>query len=250
MSELHSTAQLPQEQVPINHVGRLIGALVSPKQTFEEIARRPSWVAPIVLLTILGLIVSFALNQRMDWGSYIRQQAEKSPRFAQLSEDQKQNALATQVKLAPFFSYLIGALATAISVLILALVYWGAFSLLAGANPGFGKSFGIVSHAFVPTVIATGLAIVTIFLKRPGDVDPEHLLASNLGALLGSDAPRWQMSLATSLDIFWIWVLILLAVGFSATNPKKVSAGKAAGIVFGLWIVWLAAKVGWAFIWS
>ncbi len=59
----------PEAQPPINHAGRLIGALVSPKQTLEDVARRPSWVAPIVLMAILGLVVSYALNQRMDWGS-------------------------------------------------------------------------------------------------------------------------------------------------------------------------------------
>ena len=99
-------------------------------------------------------------------------------------------------------------------------------------------------------MIATVLAVVTIFLKRSGDVDPEHLVASNAGALLSTDAPRWQMSLASSLDIFWIWVMLLLAMGFSVTNPKKVSFGKAIGIVFGLWIVWVIMKVGWAAIWS
>lgn len=240
----------PEAQPPMNHAGRLIGALVSPKQAFEDVARRPSWVAPIVLMAILGLVVSYALNQRMDWGSYIRQQAEKSPRFAQLSEEQKQQALETQVKYAPVFSYVIGGLGSVLSALFLAMVYWGAFSLLAGTNPGFGKSFGITSHALLPSVIATVLAVVTIFLKRSGDVDPEHLVASNAGALLSTDAPRWQMSLASSLDIFWIWVMLLLAMGFSATNPKKVSFGKAIGIVFGLWIVWVIMKVGWAAIWS
>lgn len=47
-------------------------------------------------------------------------------------------------------------------------------------------------------------------------------------------------------DIFWIWALVLLAVGFAAANPKKISTGKGVGTVFAIWAVWLLAKVGWA----
>ncbi len=240
-----ATIPTPEAQAPINHFGRMMGALFSPKATFEDIARRPSWIAPIVLLTILGLCLSYMMNQRVDWNSFIRQQAEKSPRFAQLSEEQKQQALGPQTKYAPMIAYAFGLLGPGVFAVILALIYWGAFNLLTGAGLRFGGSFGIAAHAFVPSALASVLAIVTMYLKRPGEVDPERLLASNVAVLLPGDAPQWQVSLGQSLDIFWIWVLLLLATGFAAANPKKVSLGKAVGIVFGLWAVWLLLKVGW-----
>jgi len=236
----------PEAQRPINHFGRMFGVLFSPRATFGEIAQRPSWLAPILLLSILGLCVSYVMNQRVDWGSYIRQQAEKSPRFARLSEDQKQRALETQVKLAPYFAYFFGVLGTALFALILTLVYWGAFNLFAGAGLRFGTSFGIVSHAWLPLGISSLLIIVTLLMKQPGDVDPNHMLASSLGTFLGGDAPKWLEALANSFELFWIWVLILVAIGFSVANPRKVSTGKAMGIVFGIWVAWLLVKVCWA----
>jgi hypothetical protein len=238
----------PEAQEPINHFGRIFGALFSPQATFGEIARRPSWIAPLAVLAILGLGVGYFLNQRVDWGSFIRQKAEQNPRFARLTEEQKQNALSVQVKIAPISAYVFGPLGPAIAALFLALVYWGAFNLFAGSGLRFGNSFGIASHALVPSGIGSLLAIVVMAAKKHADVDPEHLLASNVGAMLGSDAPHWLESLASSLDIFWIWILCLLAVGFSAANPKKASLGKALGIVFGLWAIWVLAKVGWAAI--
>ncbi len=63
----------PETQVPINHFGRMVGVLFNPKPTFQDIAGRPSWVAPIVLLALLGLGLSWVMNQRVDWESYIRQ---------------------------------------------------------------------------------------------------------------------------------------------------------------------------------
>jgi hypothetical protein len=241
-----TTSPVPEAEPSIGAVGRLTGALFNPKETFADIARRPSWVAPIVLLSILGMGVGIVLNQRVDWANFFRQQNEKNSRIAQMSEEQKQQVVSSQMKFAPASAYVFGTLGAACVALILALVYWGAFNLLAGAELNFGRSFGITSHALLPTAIGSVLAIITMFLKSPGEVDPEHLLASNVGALLGSDSPKWLASLGSSLDIFWIWVLILLATGFSLANPKKIPMGKAIGTVFGIWALWLVVKIGFA----
>ena len=60
-------AEAPEAPGPINHFGRIIGIFFSPKATFEGIVRRPSWVVPVLLMTVLGIGVAFALNQRVDW---------------------------------------------------------------------------------------------------------------------------------------------------------------------------------------
>jgi Yip1 domain len=240
----------PEAQASLGTFGRLTGVLFNPKPTFADIARRPSWIAPIVLLSLLGIGVGYVMNQRVDWGTFIRQQAEKSSRFAQMTDQQKDQALAPQIKYAPAFTYAVGLLATFIIAVILAGVYLGAFKLSAGSELNFGKSLAIVSHALMPSAIASVLGIITMLLKQPGDVNPQNFLVSNVGALLSNDAPRWEASLGASLDIFWIWTLILLAIGYSATNPKKLSTARAAGFVFGIWVVWVLVKVGWAVAFS
>jgi Yip1-like protein len=241
-------AVAPEPQAPINHLGRIFGALFSPKATFEDIARRPSWVAPIILLSILSTGVAYFLNTRMNWGSYIRQKAEENARFAQLPEEQKDRALAPQVKFAPYFSYCFGVIGPAIFALFFGLVYWASFNLFTGAGLKYSSSFGIAAHATIPSAITSILAIITLALKSPGDVDPEHMVASSVSSFLGSDAPKWLVALGNSLELSWIWILILFAIGFSAANPKKIKAASAFGVVFGLWLVWVLLKVGWAAI--
>lgn len=243
MATIPTASSAPESQAPINHFGRVLGALFSPKPTFEDVARRPSWIAPLALLTVLGLVFSFVMNQRVDWDSFIRQQAEKNPRFAQLSEEQKQQALGPQTKFAPAFAYVLGGLGSAIFALLLTLIYWGAFNLFAGAGLRFGTSFGIASHAIMPSAISSVLGIVTMYLKQSGEVDPENIVASNVGALLAEDAPKWLAKLGSYLDVFDFWMMFLLATGFAAANPKKISLGKALGIVFGLWAVYVLIKV-------
>jgi Yip1 domain len=238
----------PEAQAPINHFARLIGVFISPKQTFASIAERPSWLVPLLLMVILGTCVGGLLNTKMNWGEYIRHKAEESPRFAQLSEEQKDQALAGQIKFWSSFSYVIAVVAVPLSALIFSLMYWGAFNLFCGAGLRYGPAFGITTHAFLPTAIANILALIILPLKSYGDVDPENVAATSLKAYLPDSAPKPLAALGSSLELFWICCLVLAAVGFAAANPKKIKPGASFGIVFGLWAIWVLAKVAWAAI--
>jgi hypothetical protein len=236
----------PEAQAPINHFGRIIGVFTNPKQTFASIAQRPSWVAPLLLCMVLATAVGAMLNTRMNWGEYIRHKAEENPRFSQLSEEQKDQALVGQIKFWSSFSYGVGIVAVPISALLFALIYWGSFNLFRGADLRYGQAFAITTHAFLPAALSSILALIILPLKSYGDVDPENIVATSLKAYLPETAPKPLRALGGSLELFWIWCLVLLAIGFAAANPKKIKPGASFGIVFGLWAVWVLAKVAWA----
>jgi hypothetical protein len=243
-----TTMPAPEAQAPINHFGRLIGVFVSPKQTFASIAERPNWLAPLLLTVILATSVGALLNTKMNWGEFIRHKAEENARFSQLSEEQKEQALAGQIKFWSNFSYVAGAVFIPISALIFALLYWGAFNLFCDAGLRYGAAFGIVTHAFLPTAISSILALIILPLKSYGDIDPESVVATSLKAYLPDGAPKPLAALGSSLELFWIWCLVLVAIGFAAANPKKIKPAASFGIVFGMWTVWVLAKVAWAAI--
>jgi Yip1 domain len=106
----------------------------------------------------------------------------KNSRFDQMPQDQKDNMLEKQVQYGPKVAFALGVIFTPIFVLLMTLVYWGAFNLFTGAALTFKSAFGIVSHAFVPLIISSLLAIIILLIKPRGDVDPEHFLASGLFA--------------------------------------------------------------------
>src|SRR5207244_12283783 len=74
----------------ISPLGRVIGVFFSPKATFEDIVRKPGWLLPVGISLILGLLVSIAINQRVNWRDFMNQQIDKSPQAAQLSAEQRQ----------------------------------------------------------------------------------------------------------------------------------------------------------------
>ena len=240
----------PEAQAAVSPFGRIVGVFFSPKATFEDIVRKPSWILPISLLTVFSLAVCFAINQRVNWRDFISQQMEKSPQAAQMSPEQKQQRIEGGAKFSPIFTYAVGLLGPIIGALVVALVMWGAYSLLGGASTNFGTSFAITSHAWLTGLISSILFIVVLYLKPYGTIDLENPVAANLAAVLPDDAAKWLVALGKSIDLFTIWTLILLAIGFSAADPKKLRGSKAFSIAFSVWAVYVVLRVGWAFAFS
>jgi len=239
-----------QSQPGISPVGRVFGVFFSPKPTFEDIVRKPSWVLPFVLLTLFSIGVTFAINQRINWRQFMTQQIEKSPRSANMSAEQKEQQIEGGAKFTPIFTWAVGVCGPIIFMLVVALVMWGAYNLLAGANTNFGTSFAITSHAALTGLVSSLLFILILYLKPYGTVDLENPVATNLGAFLPDDSAKWLVGLLKSIDIFTFWTLILLAIGFAATNPKKLKGSKAFTIAFSVWAVYVVLRVGSAWIFS
>jgi hypothetical protein len=240
----------PDTPQQIGAFGRAFGVLFAPQKTFEDIVRKPGWVVPLVLLTILSIVVSYALVQRVNWREYMSQQMEKRPQTAQLSSEQKDRQLDAAMKITIPFVYAVGVVGPVIGTLVFALVFWGAYSLMGGISTNFSTAFAIAAHAFMTALVSSPLLILVLFLKDPSAIDPNNPLASNLGAILPDDSPQWLVALCKSFDVFTFWTLILLAIGFAAVNPKKLKGAKPYTIAFTVWAVYVVLRVGWNFIFS
>ena len=234
----------------VSPFGRVRGVLFSPKSTFEDIVRKPSWLLPVAISILLGLFVGVAINQRVNWRDFMSQQIEKSPRAAQLSSEQKEQQIEAGAKFGPISTYVFGALGPLLLGLMVSLIMWGAYSLFGGISTNFSTAFGITAHAFLTGIVSSPLFILILYLKPFGTADLDNPLAANLAAILPEDSAKWLVALCKSFDIFVFWTLILLAIGFAAVNPKKLKGAKSFTIAFSVWGLYVVCGVGWAFIFS
>src|SRR6267143_705931 len=240
----------PEAQATIGPIGRITGALFSPRNTFEDIARKPSWVAPIVLLTLIGLCMNVLLAKKADWRSFSEEQLMSTSRGQQIPADQKDLAIERQAKVNQFFCYIRGAMGTVLLALPLALVYWGAYALIGGARLTFGKSFAVIAYSMMPGGIRELLGIPILILKDPSTLgNPYNFVGSNPGAYMSMSDPKWLSALASSLDVFIIWSVVLTAIGFHCMDPKKLPMSKSAGIVVGMYVFFtlLGVTIAWIF---
>ena len=240
----------PEPQASLGPFARVIGVLFNPRATFEDIVRKPSWLLPFVIYLVLVVLVCVSLNMRMNWREYVSQQIEKSSQASQLSADQKEQRIEGGAKLAPVFTYVFGLGFQLIFVFGMTFIMWGAYSLLGGISTNFSTAIGITAHAFLTGLISSPLFLAILYLKPAGTVDLENPVAANLAAILPDDSAKWLFALCKSIDLFSIWTLILLAIGFAAVNPRKLKGAKAYTVAFSVWAAFVLCRVGWAFIFS
>jgi hypothetical protein len=239
-------AQTPEASS--NSISRIFGVLFGPKDTFAAIAQRPTWLAPVLLGVIIGLALITVFTNRVGWAVYMQHQnstnAAMAQRLEQMSPEQRQQTLNLQVKIAEPVGFALAVVGPFLFTAFLAAIFLGLFNLVYGAGVGFKTSMAIVAYAFVPRMIYSLLGIFVIFLKDPTQVDLQNLIASNPGALMSTETARWMVVLATQFDVFTIWIIILLAMGYHAANPKKVSTGGAIAGIVGLWLFWVIVITG------
>jgi hypothetical protein len=227
----------------MGEIGRLTGVIWEPKPVFEDLAARPRWWAPIILLTIMSIVFVVALSRHVGIETIVRQQMEKqfqtNPQMAQLSDAQRERSIGIGMAIAKYGMYFGGVLGVTFSVLLTAAIMLGMMNLLGGAGLKFKQAFSVTAYSFLPTAISTVLTMVVMFLKNPEDFDLQRPLPANLGAFLSPQTtPKWLQGLAGSIDLFTIWVMLLMALGFSVV-AKRLSFAKSLTLVLIPWALYV-----------
>jgi hypothetical protein len=214
-----------------NFLSLLGGVFFSPRETFQEIGRKPRMIFPMIVLMILGAFSAFYLMRKVDINASTRSQLEQSLESGKITQEQMDQQLVVLSKISKVTTPL-SVIGGAVGSLIMCLIFAGfgkLFSYFVGAVNQF-KPLCVVSMyaSIVVTVVSTVLLVIILQLRQPGQLglaDVNSILASNLGAvlesILGMDAlPKFVVRLAKAIDIFNIWMIALLAIGFSAVSKK------------------------------
>jgi hypothetical protein len=224
--------------------GRLIGALVSPGKTFRSIAERPTWLVAFLVVVLSPVVPAMLAVPKMDWEGIVKANLERMD--VQVPQEQVDQQVAITEKIGGFMTY-VSPLMIAVLVLAMALVFWGAFTL-AGGEAGFKRTLAVTSHAMMPFVVLQLLSIPMILrLSTIGaeDIETGSYLRSNLAAFAPEGANPIVMSLLGKIDVFSIWIVVLLVIGFIAA--ARVKSRTAAIVVLLLWLfLWVGTSVGFA----
>lgn len=234
--------RIPPAAANDSSLARLAKVLVKPGEIFRAIAARPSWVAPLVLLALLTTALGYLVTTRIDFEPTLRMQSERSG--TQLSAEQLDESVERLKKVMPYFALFQGLIGAPAVYLVVALLFWVGFKLL-GSELSYKASLATTLHALLPTGLAALLAIPVIWNRAnfsPDEARSGAFLASNLAALAPEGTGRIATALLGSVDLFSIWAIILLVIGYRIV--AKVPRGAAAGVVLAIWLLGVAVKVG------
>ena len=227
-------------------LSRVTGVLTDPTRAFADIATGPRWWVPLTLLAILALAFTMAFTQHVGWERFMNQTFDSNPKTQAMPAEQRAAAIEKGAKIAPIFGYVGAIVGTPVYALLVALGLMLVFNLTMSAQLRFAQAFGMTSYALLPGVISTGLAILVMFLKNPDDFNLRNPLVFNAGAFLDPQAtPKWLLSLASSIDLFNLWTVLLLALAFGAI-ARKLSFRQALTGVASAWLVVILVKSAWA----
>jgi uncharacterized membrane protein len=239
------------EPKKMSEVARIGGVLFEPGKTFDDIARKPTWIVPLAMVIVVVLAMFAVFSQRVGWERMVRHQFEMSSRAAQMDPAQREQAIQMQTRFAGPFS--VGGVILGIPIvdLIWAALLFGIVKGIMNAPVRYKQVFAALVWAGIPGVISTILTIAVLYLKNPDDFNLQNPLVFNPGALMDpTTSSKFVYSLASSLDLFMIWMLILVGIGLKAAGGRKLSTGGAMSAVFIPWAIWIFGKAALAGIFA
>ncbi len=225
---------------------RLVNVFMAPSSTFSDLQRNASWWVPWLIMSIVTLIFVGVMQKQIGFDRIVRTQISKNAaaqdRFDKMPPDQKERQIALQVTITRYLSYA-SPIMLLISFAVISAILMALFNFGLGAEVPYGRSFAITVYAFLPSLIASILGIVVMFIADPDGFDVQNPVATNLGAVI-DQSHKFLRTFLTGIDIFNIWIMVLLAIGFSSNS--KVKRGTAFATIFGSFLVWKLVTAGFA----
>ena len=220
------------EPAGMGEFSRLSGVFFEPGKAFADIAERPKWFLPLLLIILATVAFYVAYGQHVGWQSFVQDQVDSSARaqqqMASLSPAQRQASMDMQMKIMPVVYYVGPVLGMPLMYLISSLILLGIASGLMSAGVKFKQIFAIECYAGLVNIVFHLLGIVVMFLKSPDQFNLMNPLAFNPAAFMDQKtASKFTYTMASGLDLFVIWTLVLTVIGLKAAAGKKLSTGGA-----------------------
>jgi hypothetical protein len=216
-----------------------------PGKVFEYVREQRAWLIALLANMLLMTIFLTGVQNAIGVGNITRHALETSNMAARMSDDIKEKAIAdSETPTRKMISIVTTPIAIAVIMAIFALLYM-AIAGMSGGPIKFSQAMGTVGYSSWPFNIITALlsSIVVFLSSDRSELDPQHLLAFNAGALLDrATVARPLYSLASSFDILIFAQMAFTAWGLSLV--AKISFGKALAGAIVIWIGMTALRMG------
>lgn len=226
--------------VPLSQAARVTNMFFAPSKTFNDLRRSASWWAPWLLIAIVSLMFVYAMDRQVGFEQISRNEIARNPKaadqFDKLSPEQRAKNLQISSSIARDISYGVPVIQL-ISFLVMAGILLATFNFAAGAGVPFKTALAIVIYASVPSVLGAVLGAVSLFAGvDPAGFQARNPVATNPAYFMDPSSNKFLYAMASTLDVFVIWTIILIGIGFACNS--KVKRGTAIAIVAGWYLVY------------
>jgi len=232
----------PSPAAPKNVFQRFAGVLFAPAETFEDIVRKPNVLAPMIILILIAYVSTFVIMPIMDWDAVLSTQETamraQNPNLSDADVERMAGFTKTIGKVMGFIGPIFGV----IWWLVVAAVLFLTFRMFGGQGT-FGAAFSLTVYSWIPLTLFS--IVLTIVARAKGAFDPTHaatIVMSNPAFLVDLKAHPVLFALLGSFDVFTIWTIVLLIIGFA--TMARFSKAKSTLMVLPLWILMILIRIG------
>lgn len=249
-------AALPQQpsEPGLSEPARIINTFVAPSKTFEDIKRNQSWIWPWLIGAIVGLAFAFVAVQKLDTAQLVQKAIERNPsaqrRMEQTPPEQRDRIIEAQGKVTKVIFFVIPTLGALLLGLIVGAVLLGVFNFGFGTDLSFRHALSITFYSLLPGIIGAILLIVSILVSSdPNSIDfaSGNPLPTTPAFFMDPTGNQFLYKLLSSVDLFHIWYMILLGLGFAtvaSAGRKKLAPSTAIVTIFVIYFVLAIARAG------
>ena len=230
---------------------RLMGVFISPVETLADVARKPGFWAPLIALVVGSVAVVETMLWKIGMERIVRTQLEQSSRSSSMSPEQLDQAVSQGAKFGAIFAHISGVVIMPLFLLVLAGLGILIVNLILGGRAKFKTVFSEVCYANLVSLLGSVMAVALILFGDPEHFNSQNPVPANLGFFLNpTQVSKPVYAVASSADIFTVWMLILVAIGLSKSAEGKVKPLPIFLVYAGLWVLWILAKVGLSMVGS
>ena len=204
----------------------------APSAVFARRANTSFWI-PLLIISVLLGVIFFANRDLIDpimQAEFARGMA-RSAQAQQMTPEQMETARKFTGTIGMIFAFI----GPPIAMLLLGVVIWivGKFF---DAKQTMNAAIVVAVFSYVPRVIEGVVNRVEGLLIDTSNLNSRYSLTLGLGRFFDPDTTSpILLGLVGRIDVFTIWITVLIAIGFAVTG--KISRGKAAIAAAIVWLV-------------
>lgn len=217
-------------------LSRLIGVIVAPRQTFAGVIRKPKWLGMLLLLLVVSAGTNFLfLSTEVGQQAMLDQQVRQTEAFGMQVNDEAYAAMERNLPLMRYFT--LGGTLVMVPLMTFATagILFGVFTAL-GGDATFKQALAVVAHSGAISILGA------LFITPLNYFRESMSSATNLAVFFPMlDEGTFLARFFGMIDLFLVWWVIVLAIGFSVLYRRRTGP-----IAAGLFAVYGVIALGFA----
>lgn len=226
-------------------MSHLINIFLEPGKVFEQLKEKPSFVVPLLLVSIALSVMFLMYFMKVDSAWFIDHALLAGGKEMSAAEIAQIKSVMPGAKVMGYFYAVLMPILMIVIALISALYYLLA-GKITGSTVGFKQGLSLSTWSSMPTLLGTIVALVGVFMMSP-QTSIESLMLTNIDPLL-LQLPidsQWK-KLATAFSLLYFWNIFLAALGWKVWG--KTSWSEAIVVAIIPYILYFGGIALWALI--